>query len=121
MKPFDLREADIENMVVTVGPGVTVRGKIVAEGGEVSANGLRVMLMSKAGNFPFPGGMSLANEDLTFEIANVQPGQYDLNVSSPQSPMAMGSSSGRPRNTSFYIGEVSAGGEERGRGGPNGQ
>ena len=111
MKPFELREANIENMVVTVGPGVTVRGKIVAEGGEVSTDGLRVMLMPKAGNSPFPGGMSLANEDLTFEFPNVRPGQYDLNVSSPQSPMAMGSSSGRPQNTSFYIGEVSAGGK----------
>ena len=111
-KRFDLREANIENMVVTVGPGVAVRGKIVAEGGEVSTDGLRVMLMPKAGNSPFPGGMSLANEDLTFEISNVQPGQYDLNVSSPQGPMAIGlMSSARPQSASFYVGEVRADGE----------
>ena len=112
MKPFDLREANIENMVVTVGPGVTVRGKIVAEGGEVSTEGLRVMLMSKASNFPSPGGMSLAREDLTFEITKVQPGQYDLNISSLQSMMAMGPSSGMPQNTLFYVREVRADGED---------
>ena len=111
MKPFDLREANIESMVVTVGPGVTVRGTIVAEGGEVSTGGLRVMLMPKVGGFPFPGGMSLANEDLTFEIAKVQPGQYDLNVSSPQSPMGLGPSSGTPQSASFYVGEVNADGK----------
>ena len=111
LKRFDLHEANIENMVVTVGPGVAVRGKIVAEGGAVSTDGLRVMLMPKAGNSPFPGGMSLANDDLTFEIANVQPGQYDLNVSSPQSPMAIGSSSGMLQSASFYVGEVSADGK----------
>ncbi len=110
MKRFDLREADIENMVVTVVPGVTVRGKIVAEGGEVSTDGLRVMLMSKAGNFPFPGGHSLANEDLTFEIANVQPGQYLVNLLSPQANP--GSTPGSmPQNTSFYVSEVRADGE----------
>ena len=110
-KPFELREANIENMVVTVGPGVTVRGKVVAKGGEVSAGGLRVMLMPKAGGFPFPGGMSLANEDVTFEIANVQAGEYDVNVSSPQSPMGLGPSSGTPQSASFYVGEVSADGK----------
>ena len=115
VKPFDLRDANIKNMVVTVGPGVTVRGRIVAEGGEVSADGLRAMLVAKAGNSPLPfgSGNSLVNEDLTFEFPNVQPGEYDINVSPPQNPqdMAAAGSEGPPQNTSFYVSEVSANGK----------
>ena len=114
-KLFDLRDANIENMVVTVGPGVTVQGRIVTKGGEVSADGLRAMLVAKAGNSPLPfgGGNSLVNEDLNFEFPNVQPGEYDINVSPPQDPqdMAAAGSEGPPQNTSFYVSEVSANGK----------
>ena len=107
VKPFDLRDANIENMEVRVGPGVTVHGKIVAKGGEVSFHGLRVMLTSKASSYALRvrGYMSQVNEDLTFEMSNVQPGQYNVNVSSLK---AMFTPLG---NRWFYVGEVRAGGK----------
>ena len=107
VKPFDLRDANIENMEVRVGPGVTVHGKIVAKGGEVSFHGLRVMLTSKASSYALRvrGYMSQVNEDLTFEMRNVQPGQYNVNVSSLK---AMFTPLG---NRWFYVGEVRAGGK----------
>ena len=107
VKPFDLRDANIENMEVRVGPGVTVHGKIVAKGGEVSFDGLRVMLASKASTYALRvrGYMSQVNEDLTFEMSNVQPGQYNVNVSSLK---AMFTPLG---NRWFYVGEVRADGK----------
>ena len=110
VKPFDLHEANIENMEVRVGPGVTVHGKIVAKGGEVSFHGLHVMLTSRASSYALRvrGYMSRVNEDLTFEMSNVQPGQYNVNV---RSPKAVFTPFGMPQNRRFYVGEVRADGK----------
>lgn len=100
-KPFDLGAANLENLVVTVGPGVSVHGRLVAEGGTVTSDNLRIMLSPKGEGMVGPfmgGGMTMVNKDLTFEIPNVQAGDYEVNLMAPNSP--------------FYVRELRAGGKD---------
>lgn len=123
VKTIELGAADLENVVVTVGPGVTVRGRIVADGGTISPEGLRVNLAPKTDVPSFGGGSTIAKNDLTFEIPNVQPGEYTVSVFSSRSPFTAAPGLGMAQNTSFYLREVRAGGEnlvERGLAVPEG-
>lgn len=114
VKTIELGAADLENVVVTVGPGVTVRGRIIADGGTISPEGLRVNLSPKTdGTFgpTFGGGSTIAKNDLTFEIPNVQPGEYTLSVFSSRMGFTTAPGLGMAQNTGFYLREVRAGGE----------
>lgn len=102
-RPFsrliDVGSSSISDLQIVVSPGVTVRGKVVADGGNVPLN-LRLSLAARGEAFGGPGfggGVTALNNDLTFEVENVQPGDYDINVGGP--------------NAAFYVREVRKGTE----------
>jgi len=75
-KVIEVGDSNITSLTVNVGPGATVRGRITVDGGNLPSN-LRVNLISKAG-FMAGSASPPVGKDLTFEIANVQPGDYDV-------------------------------------------
>jgi hypothetical protein len=107
VKTFDMGEANVTGLVITMGPGVSIKGKVVAEGGTVPEN-LRLSLMPKG-----EGLMSMAfgfsnvqvQKDLSFEVQNVQPGEYLVNASQGSfNPL-------NPAGAAFFVSEVRQGGE----------
>jgi protocatechuate 3,4-dioxygenase beta subunit len=86
-KPFELGAANIDDLVVTVGGGTTVRGRVVFDGGGLAA-GTGVSLMPKAdrGAMIGMGGdyRNVNSKDGTFEFTDVQPGEYEIYAQMPR-------------------------------------
>jgi uncharacterized GH25 family protein len=96
-KVFDMPAGDVKGYVATIDHPETVRGKIVVETGQFTARGARVSLTPRNEQSPgAPAGQ--INDDLTFEIQNVPPGEYNVNIASR-------GAAGTP-SAPFYIREV---------------
>ena len=111
-RPFsrllDVGQASISDLQIVVSPGVSVRGRVVAEGGTLSTN-TRVTLSARGDGFSGPGfggGAAMLNGDLTFEVENVPPGEYDVNVGGGGGPGGGGGGS-----SIYYVREVRKGTE----------
>jgi len=98
IRGFDVGAADVTNLNINVGPGSVVKGKLKADGGTVPEKS-RVSLMPKSGSSPMPGGFATTNADASFEIENVQPGTYTLQVQAVN-PGA------NPETTGFYLRDI---------------
>lgn len=104
-KAVDVAAANVTDVQVVITPGVTVRGKIVADGGTPPEN-LRVALTPKGeGMMTFGGANTTVNKDLTFQVDNVQAGDYDVGVSG--NPFT----GGGVTPGSYYVREVRKGAE----------
>lgn len=78
----EVGERNIEGLVVTLTPGVTVNGTIAVEGGgAVKLDSLHVSLMPSM--LMMSGGDGAAKGDGTFSIPNISPGAYRINVAHP--------------------------------------
>ena len=104
-KAVEIGAANITDMQVVITPGVAVRGRIVAEGGTPPDN-MRVTLVvkSEGGQIPFGGGSGVVNKDLTFEVDNIQPGDYEIDIIG--SPFTAGTAP-----APYYVREVRKGSE----------
>jgi len=86
----DVVNADVENLILTITPPVSVSGRLSVEGQPLSANPfldrLRVNLAPPPNTMPIgPGTFSEAqgvNEQGEFKIENLMPGDYRVSVSS---------------------------------------
>lgn len=97
----DVGASDISGLIVTLYPPVSVRGKLIAEGGTLPER-LRVSLPSRTAGFS--GNGAAVAKDSTFEVQNLQAGDYDVEVFRDGGPVS--GSSGF-----FYIREVRRGRE----------
>jgi hypothetical protein len=76
---------DIDNLVLTIKPGITISGRLTVDGGLdpsllPNLDQMRVFL-SPVPALPIPGGASPGiSPDGAFKIANIQPGRYRINV-----------------------------------------
>jgi len=72
---------NVGDLNVGVGAGATIKGRLKAEGGDLPDK-VRVSLLTRNanGNISFGGGVNAANADGTFEIADTQPGTYELQI-----------------------------------------
>ncbi len=103
-KPLEMPAADVTDIVIAFGPAVTVKGKVLADGGTLPSP-LRVLL-APAGSMGMIGpgsGNATANADGSFEMQNVQPGDYTVSVYG---------GGGEPSGTSFFVREVRVGGQD---------
>jgi len=100
VRPIEIGNANISDLQIVLTPGVTVRGRVVADGGTAPAN-LRVTLMPRGdslGGFGPAGGGGRVNPDLTFEVPNVQAGEYDVTLAG-----------GGQGSAAYYVREVRKG------------
>lgn len=104
-KAVELGAANITDFPLVITPGVAVRGKVVAEGGTLPDNTRVTLVVKSEGPMPFGGGSGLVNKDLTFEVENVQSGDYDVNVMG--SPLTAGTAA-----PNYYLREVRKGGTD---------
>ena len=118
MKSIDVGTANITDLVITIGPGTTIKGKLQAEGGTLPAN-MRVNLRprSEGGGFRGPmGGTAGAQlaDDGSFEIQDVQSGTYDLAFNSRGG--GPGGNAGNPQangaSSAFFLSALSSGGQD---------
>src|SRR5579871_375598 len=123
-KEVELQSSNIDNLTIVITPGSTIRGKLEAEGGAVPDNS-RVTLTPRNDQVGFRGpgmtGQAQVNPDGTFEIADVQPGTYDLQVlsrvgnGSPAANINYGGGlnlGGGNGNGGFFLSALSAGGSD---------
>jgi uncharacterized surface anchored protein len=72
---------DVSDVTLTIGPGATIKGRLQAEGGDLPAQ-VQVQLIGASSegtsDNAIAGGRT--QSDGTFELANVEPGDYDLRV-----------------------------------------
>lgn len=90
-KAVDINTQNISDLVIAIGPGATIKGKVEAEGGALPEN-MRVNLTQRSdlgAAFRGPGGASSGQvaADGTFEIPDVQPGTYDISFNARGGPM----------------------------------
>jgi hypothetical protein len=116
MKSLDVGTANITDLLITISPGTTIKGKLQAEGGTLPAN-MRVNLRPRgdAGGFRGPLGATASTQladDGSFEILEVQAGTYDLAFNSRNGPSP---NSGAPQangsNSAFFLSALSSGGQ----------
>lgn len=81
VKMFDMPANDVRDFVAALDHPVSVRGRIVVEGGQLAARGSRISLSPRT-ELTFGGSAAQVNDDLTFEIQNVPTGEYNVNVTS---------------------------------------
>jgi hypothetical protein len=118
-KEVELSASNIDNLTITITPGSTVKGKLEATGGAVPDNS-RVSLTPRSDNVGFRGpgmvGQAQVNPDGTFEIADVQPGTYDLavmNRGGMGAPGGFGGFNAPPTTSSgFFLSALSSGGSD---------
>jgi hypothetical protein len=99
-------DRDVTNLNFTAGPGATIKGHVAALGTDLQTQA-RIQLMDRGMN----GNVSLANVQVTsqpdgsFEIPNVQPGNYEIATFVTGSPVA-GST------PSFFTSAITVGGQD---------
>jgi len=83
--PVDVGGTNVEGLNIVIGPGITVKGHLRAEGDSatVDLSNVRVSLQPReSGGIRFgPMGQGKANADGLFEISNAAPDRYNLFVS----------------------------------------
>lgn len=80
-KLFDMPASNVKDMLVTLDPPATVRGKIVVDPSLMPPAGGRIQLRPREPGGMYMGGMgNTINADLTFQIENVPAGEYDVSV-----------------------------------------
>jgi len=107
LRSLEVGQVNISDLQIVLTPGTTVRGRVVGDGGTPPAN-LRVTLSARGDNFAGQGpggGAARVNPDLTFEMTNVQPGEYDVAVAGGGG----GPQGGGQAATGFYVREVRKG------------
>ena len=125
-KAIDIGTQNITDLVIAIGPGATIKGKVQADGGALPAN-MRVNMTPRseagAAGFRGAGGTSSAQvaDDGTFEIPEVQTGSYDLVFNSRGgAPGGQGGANafftggGGPQNitSGFFLSAVTSGGQD---------
>ncbi len=123
-KAIDVGQANITDLVIQIGPGATVKGKITAEGGDLPT-GMRVNLISRGDGgvagamaMAFRGpGMASAGEvsaDGSFELADVQAGAYDISFNNRVAgPNGRGGFvQGGNGNSGFFLSGLTSGGAD---------
>lgn len=76
---LEVGQHDVENVTVTLVPGVTIKGKVTVEGsGKPRTEPMRVALSPVLP--PIPGAFANPQNDGSFAVANVAPGRYRVNV-----------------------------------------
>jgi protocatechuate 3,4-dioxygenase beta subunit len=70
-------DRDISNLTITLGPGATIKGRVTAVGADAPSV-VRVQLLGRSSNGSTTGGqMATTRPDGSFEIPNVQSGNYE--------------------------------------------
>jgi uncharacterized surface anchored protein len=88
--PIEVSGSDVDGVVVTVEPYISIPGRVSLDGQEISTidpNRVRIFLNMSAGgrrlvdtSFGAIGGMRAVQPDGTFTLSNVMPGEYRLFV-----------------------------------------
>jgi uncharacterized surface anchored protein len=88
--PIEVSGSDVDGVVVTVEPYISIPGRVSLDGQEIStidSNRVRIFLNMSAGgrrlvdtSFGAIGGMRAVQPDGTFTLTNVMPGEYRLFV-----------------------------------------
>ena len=102
VRTFDVRNGDVTDLTICLGPGTTLKGRLKVEGGDLPAHA-RIILVSQNGALPRSSGGTV-DGDGRFEVSDVQPGAYDFQLISPVSSTNEG-----PR---FYVREIAMGGQD---------
>jgi hypothetical protein len=76
LRSLDVSDRDITNVVLTFGPGATIKGRVIAMGGALPAEARIDLLEHATGLFRSP--QVLTEADGGYQIPNVQPGIYDI-------------------------------------------
>lgn len=78
--PVDVGNAPMEGLVITIGPGITVKGQVRSDpdGSPVDLSGVRLMLQQRETNVFGGSWQGKAEQDGTFEVKNVSPDRYNL-------------------------------------------
>jgi hypothetical protein len=100
VRSLDLGAANIDNLMIVVGPGPEVRGHVLVDGDTAASQSLRVWLSPKGDTSPFATTPAAMTKDSAFIIANVQPGEYYVSASGGASAGQRGAAS------DFYLREV---------------
>jgi protocatechuate 3,4-dioxygenase beta subunit len=78
----DIREGDIDNLIIAVSPGAELPGKLTVEGDITRTRGFRISLQADdsipMGGVGFAG--AVVKEDFSFNITDILDGRYRLNV-----------------------------------------
>jgi hypothetical protein len=76
---LEVRDANIENLAVNIGPPLTVTGRLAAEGGAPDLSRVLVTLQLRdSGSVAMLSSNSKAAADGAFKLADLSPGRYDL-------------------------------------------
>jgi hypothetical protein len=120
-KAIDIGTQNVTDLVISIGPGATIKGKVEAEGGALPDN-MRVNMSQRgdgSAGFRGPGGTASAQiaADGTFEIPDVQTGSYDLVFNTRGGPQGgqgglFVAGNAQTSTSGFFLSAVLSGGQD---------
>jgi hypothetical protein len=112
VRTVQVSDRNIANLTINIGPGTTVRGRVVAVGADLpSAERIQLLGRSSNGNINSSTPPVTSQADGSFEIPNVQPGNYEVTVM-PQFSNNMGFNNPGMGHAYFFTSAVTVGNQD---------